>query len=91
METLDPHCNDRNISTQSEDNEEISDIVNDYFCNVGKRLSEKITDRNNDFIDFLPPRIQNSFYLSPVCQEDVLSEIRKLHPRKAAGPDNIGN
>ena len=73
------------------DNEEISNIVNDYFCNVGRRLSEKITDRNNDFIDFLPPRIQNSFYLSPVCQQDVLNEIKKLHPRKAAGPDNIGN
>ena len=73
------------------DNKDISNIVNDYFCNIGKRLSEKIPNRNNDFTQFLPPRVQNSFYLGPVSQQDVLKEIKMLHPRKAAGPDNIGN
>ena len=73
------------------ENKEIANVVNNYFCEVGKNLAEEIPNRNNDFRQFLPPRIQSTFYLSPVNQQDVLKEIKKLKPRKAAGPDNIGN
>ena len=73
------------------DNEHISQIFNEYFCNVGRKLGDKIPNRNMDFAHYLPQPIENSFYLSPVCKQDVLKEIKRLNPRKSAGPDNIGN
>ena len=39
----------------------------------------------------MPPRTQCSFYLTPITYDKVLGQIKKLHPRKAPGPDNIGN
>ena len=69
----------------------IPDILNDYFCNVGHDLQNKIPAHDpSSFKEYLPEPILNSFFLSRVSEEDVLREIKQLIPKKASGYDNIG-
>ena len=80
--------NDKYITNKTE----ISEALNRYFCNVGKHLQEQIlNEEDNSYLQYMPDRLPNSFYLSPVCEDDVRKEIKRLDPKKAAGPDNIGN
>ena len=41
-------------------------------------------------MDYLPPRINDSFYLAPICKDDLLFEIKKMKSMKAPGHDSIG-
>ena len=40
--------------------------------------------------EYLPARVMNSFFIEPICNDDVGLEIRHLNPKKAPGPDCIG-
>ena len=74
----------------SEDTE-IANAMNDHFCSVGESLQKKLPKSNeNAFKEFLPRPSLNSFFLSHVIAEEIMIEIYKLNPKKAAGPDNIG-
>ena len=71
--------------------ETIPKIMNKYFCNIGTNLQNNIPCHAPDaFRQYMPDRIINSFNLSPVSYDEVLKEIKKLNPKKAAGPDSIG-
>ena len=39
---------------------------------------------------YLPAGVMNSFFIEPICNDDVGLEIRHLNPKKAPGPDCIG-
>ena len=70
------------------DKRNISNIMNNYFCEIGVNLQQKFSD-NDNFKKYLPPASVNSFYLSPVTESEIVTEIKKLDPRKAVGDDNI--
>ena len=70
--------------------EDISNAFNDYFCSIGKELSDKLPHRKNAFINYLQNKIVNSFYLRPIIKEDLIKIIKSLSANKAPGPDNIG-
>ena len=92
-------CNKKTIISKIKDNGKyltdknaISETVNQYFCNIGENLKQNIPNQqDNDFMQYMPERILNSFFLRPVNQTEVLKEIKRLNPKKASGPDNIGN
>ena len=67
----------------------IPDIMNDFYCNIGPQLQQNMPPSTSNFKQYLPERVDSSFYLTPVLVEDVLSEIKSLNPRKATGHDNI--
>ena len=69
--------------------QEISDAMNTHFCDIGVRLQSELPDYGNRFLEYLPPRTSDSFYLAPTCKEDVLCEIKKMKPMKAPGHDSI--
>ena len=69
----------------------IPDVMNDYFCNIGLNLQQRLPTSNINFKRYLPEKVVNSFYLSPVNQDDVCLEITKMNPRKATGPDDISS
>ena len=50
----------------------ISDTMNKHFGDIGVRLHSELRDYGNRFLDYLPPRINDSFYLAPTCKNDVL-------------------
>ena len=70
--------------------QEISDTMNKHFCDIGVRLHSELRYYGNRFLDYLPPRINYSFYLAPTCKDDVLFEIKKMKSMKAPGHDSIG-
>ena len=100
--TLNPIINPRKTTTRTVINklmytgkritnkQEISDTMNTHFCDIGIRLQSELPDYENRFLEYLPPRSSDSFYLAPTCKDDVLCEIKKMKPMKAPGHDSIG-
>ena len=72
------------------DKSQICNVMNEYFCGVGKKLQTKMPDCGGEFLTYLPEQISETFFLSPVVQEELVIEIKKLNPRKSCGPDDIG-
>ena len=72
------------------DTHDIANIMNTYFCEVGKKLQENMPKSGYAYRQYLPDRIESTFYLTPTTTNEILVEIRKLNPRKSCGPDNIG-
>ena len=72
------------------DKSQICNVMNEYFCGVGKKLQTKMPDCGGELLNYLPEQIRETFFLSPVVQEELVIEIQKLNPRKSCGPDDIG-
>ena len=70
--------------------QDISDTMNKHFCDIGVRLQSELQDCGNRYLEYLPPRVSDLFYLALTCKNDVLLEIRKMKPVKAPGHDSIG-
>ena len=60
----------------------ISDTMNKHVCDIGVRLHSEIKVYGNRFLDYLPPRINHSFYLA-LTRKDVLFEIKKMKSMNA--------
>ena len=69
------------------------ELINDFFVNIGKNLADKHHRREHkaettdlsDFYNRVTPTISD---LS-TCKLRLVSDLNKLKPRKAAGPDGI--
>ena len=69
----------------------IADCFNDFFCTVGKKLSDKIEeDGMQGYRNYMKYQCQNSFFLSAVTYEEVLWQVKNLDSKKTCGPDGIG-
>ena len=44
-------------------------------CDIGVRLQSELPNYGNRFLECLPPRISDPFYLAPTCKDDVQLEI----------------
>ena len=73
------------------DPQEIANALNDHFCTIGERLSNKLPDHGNEYQKYITCNIRDSFAILPVDDNDILREIRNLSPNKAPGSDNIGS
>ena len=57
---------------------------------MGEVLKSELPDWGGRYKEYLPARVMNSFFIEPICNDDVGLEIRHLNPKKAPGPDCIG-
>ena len=64
--------------------------MNNHFCTIGEVLKSELPDWGGRYKEYLPTRAMNSFFIEPICNDDVELEIRHLNPKKAPGPDCIG-
>ncbi len=77
------------------DGVEITDITkianefNVFFCNIGYCLANNIRQSNTTPLQYLPPKLDNSFYLFPVSESEIVDEISTLNESKATGPFSI--
>ena len=71
-----------------EDKAEISNCMNDYFCSIGEELASNIPQGNN-YNAYMKNRVNESIFLSPINEDEISVEIKKLNNKKSAGPDNI--
>ena len=70
------------------DKQNISDVMNMHFCNVGKKLQSQLQNCMLNFKDSRPAKIKNVFFLTPISKEDILLEIKNLKQNKAPGHPN---
>ena len=64
--------------------------MNNHFCTIGEVLKSELPDWGSRYKEYLPARVINSFFIEPICNDDVGLEIRHLNPKKAPGPGCIG-
>ena len=50
----------------------ISDDINEPFCNVGEKLQAEIPEYGIKYMEYMPPRTTNFIYLEPVTSEDIM-------------------
>ena len=69
---------------------DISNIFNKYFCNVGINLAKTLPAAlNQHFKNYLPPRNPQSMYFREITTEETFQLISLLPAKKSQGPDNI--
>ena len=67
--------------------DETSNILNDYFVNIGPNLSAKINNQSMSSIGIISCSV-NSFFV-PIVPMEVYREIHNLNSKKAEGPEGI--
>lgn len=78
-------CDENNLKIQ--DSDKISNYMNSYFCNIGRKLSAKIQKPLNSSIH-LPHANQNTIFIAPTNEHEVELIIRNLK-FKNGGVDRI--
>ena len=73
------------------DKQEISNSMNEHFCDIGMKLQSVMPDYGYKYMDYMPQRIANSFYLEPIAADDILIEIKRLKHNKSPGHELIGS
>ena len=71
--------------------QEISNSTNEHICVIGMKLQSEIPDYGYKYMDYMPQRLANSFYLEPITADDILIEIKRLEHNKSPGHDLIGS
>ena len=69
------------------DSKEIAEHFNKYFCNIGKKLSEKIRPPINEKIK-LPSMNSKNIFFEPTNQNEIKNLINNME-NKNGGNDNI--
>lgn len=67
----------------------ISEGFNDFFVNVGPKLSGKIQTSNVHFETYLGEPVRQSFTFQKVSKEIILSTVNMLKGKKSSAEDNI--
>ena len=71
----------------------MANIFNDYFCNVGKTLAEKIPDCSsvNKVKSYLRKRVSSCLFLSPTTPTEIFHQINSLKNSKSCGLDEVSS
>ena len=68
-------------------NKERANFCNDYFINIGTKMIEKIKTPHNSLNDV--PMNNNSIFLTPVTENEILAHINSLKNTSAPGHDGV--
>ncbi len=71
------------------DANDIANVFNEYFTEVGKSLSDKLPVPKFDFSKYISDSNPYSRFLSPVTEDELLKEIDKLNNKKSTGIHDI--
>ena len=79
--------NDLNIT----DPTSMANIYNDYFCNVGKTLAEKVPSCSsvNKCESYLHQRVSSCIFFSPTIPTEISHQINSLKNSKSCGYDEV--
>ena len=78
-----------NTATSSVD--DISNILNNHFVNIGPTLANSIPDQNNFSSAYASKKIKDSIFLENTDPEEILNIITSLNTKKAVGYDGISS
>ena len=68
---------------------EIPDHFNDFFISIGPNQVSQIPDTNTHFSNYLSDPNENSMFLTPITEEEVINIINDLDVKKSTGHDGI--
>ena len=72
-----------------DDKRKIANELNDYFSNIGDKLSTKIPKKSKSFEAYLKNKVLTSFSFNLVNTTDVSKVINELKPKTSTGDDGI--
>src|SRR6267154_5273513 len=72
-----------------DDNCDITNILNEYFVNVGTTLANNLPISSMDFKSFLGPSAQNSIFVDNITAAEVCKVIESMRGGTAAGDDGF--
>ena len=70
------------------DQEEIANLFNEYFSEIGEKLSGEIPSTNVKYADYIKHN-ECTFDFVEITEDEVLAELKNLKANKGFGPDNI--
>ena len=70
-------------------NTSVAEYFNKHFCNVGKKLADKVTTADQHYSTYLKNSNSNTFYLTPVDENEIINIIRNLTNNKSVGDQDI--
>ena len=56
---------------------------------IGGKICNNIKNNSISFASYLKNKINETFFMSPVTEDEVYKELIKLNPKKSSGSDNI--
>ena len=68
-------------NTTITDSVQIANAFNSYFSNIGPSIANQIPQPSKHFSDFLPPPVNNSFFLHPISTQTMLNYIYSTKPK----------
>ena len=71
------------------DDQEIANHFNKYFCSIGKNLANKIQCNNLNYEKYLKDPNLNSFFINPVNEEELYKIINRLKLNKSTSHIDI--
>ena len=71
------------------DNKHIYDSMNTYFCKIGSHLQQLMPNCGTEYNRYFSNRVNSTFFLTPVNENELLKEIKRLNPRKSSGADKL--
>ena len=74
------------------DHVKISNMFNEYFAEIGQKMSAKIARPPSSYnlpVNPLTCSQSKSFFFKPITATDVLTHINNINPMKSAGPEGI--
>ena len=72
------------------DQNAITNCLNNYFCSIGESLASSCkTDNKSSFLKYLTNRISSSIFLEPPSINEIINSINSLSNFKAVDHDNI--
>ena len=75
---------------QLNNQQDIAEGLNDFFCNIGESLAKqhaKVNDR--DFLKYLDTPVDQSMYMYRISENEISNQIKHLDSKKSAGHDGI--
>ena len=74
----------------TDDPKRIANHFNDYFINIRPNLANKIKQNDsNSFHKYLTGNHQSSFFLNPITEHELETELKKMKSNKSFGYDGI--
>lgn len=71
------------------DQTDIANALNSHFSNIGNLVSDSAPKVDKDFMDFLPPQEQRSFYLKPTSPIEIVNFVVHMSSKKSTDINDL--
>ena len=79
----------KNRDDITENTEEIANLFNDYFVNIGENLSSRLPPSQHNFKKYMTGSVPNSCFCDEISSNEIKRIISSLKTKNSSGPDKI--